>query len=285
MLLIADSGSTKCDWALVEGDRIVMECSTMGFNPYFHSASFILSKLQENSPLSEAAAQVTRVYFYGAGCSSQSLDKVVEEALSQFFSHASVVVDHDLLAAAYATWDGQPAISCILGTGSNSCFFDGDSLYEEVPALAYILGDEGSGSYYGKKLIAAWFYKRLPSHIHDRFKEQFDLTMEDVVEHVYTRPHANVYLASFMKFFSQFREDPWVKEMILEGMKAFLDVHVCSFPNYRTVKTHFVGSVATYFEDRLREAAAELGVNVGQVIKKPIHGLVKFHLQRDRVRV
>lgn len=285
MLLIADSGSTKCDWALVKDGQIVMECSTMGFNPYFHSRPFIIGKMQECAPLSEVASQVSRVFFYGAGCSSDTLDEVVTGALGQFFANAAVVVDHDLLAAAYATWDGAPAISCILGTGSNSCYFDGKQIYEEVPALAYILGDEGSGSYYGKKLIAAWFYKRLPSHIHDRFKEQYNLSMDDVVEHVYTRPHANVYLASFMKFFSQFRNDPWVVDMIREGMKAFMEVHVCSYANYREVKTHFVGSVATYFEDRLREAADELGVNVGKIIKKPIHGLVQFHLDRDRVHV
>lgn len=285
MLLIADSGSTKCDWALVQGDEILFECSTMGFNPYFHSTAFIIERLSLRTELTRYASQVTEVFFYGAGCSSVSLDLIVQKALETVFPQAAVVVDHDLSGAAYATWNGSPAISCILGTGSNSCYFDGQTISEKVPALAFILGDEGSGSYYGKRLLRGYFYKRLPEHIYDRFKAEFNLTMDDVVEHVYTRPHANVYLASYMKFFSNFREDPWVKDTIRKGMREFLDIHVTCFENFRDVETHFVGSVATYFRDRLEEAADEFGIRIGRVIKKPIHGLVSFHQNRKREKI
>lgn len=279
MILIADSGSTKCDWLLMDGDTIVAECSSMGFNPYFHNESFIVTTLRGHEVLMKYSHEIKSVFFYGAGSSSPELKAIVFRALVRLFSFAHVYVGHDLDAAALATYSGTPHIACILGTGSNSCYFDGNSVHEEVPALAYILGDEGSGSYYGKKLIADFFYNKMPEHLANDFEETYRLNMDDIVQNVYSKPHANVYLASFMKFCSRHRNDPYIKNMIVPGIRKFLSIHVACFANYKSVPVCFVGSVAYYFENILRETSEEMGINIGCIVKKPILGLREYHLK------
>jgi glucosamine kinase len=177
MILIADSGSTKCDWLLLNGDQIAVECNTMGFNPYFHDSATIEAHVREKAELMQYADAVDAIYFYGAGSSSAELKAIVASALKNLFPNANIQVGHDLDGAALATYEGQPHIACILGTGSNSCFFDGKSIYEEVPALAYILGDEGSGSYIGKRLLADFFYKRMPQALAAEFQQTYKMDM------------------------------------------------------------------------------------------------------------
>jgi N-acetylglucosamine kinase-like BadF-type ATPase len=280
MILIADSGSTKCDWLLLQGQQTILECSTMGFNPYFHDHALITGELGKHAALTQYAAEVCFIYFYGAGCSSDELNAIVQGALQEVFPHAEVHVGHDLDGAALATHQaGTTHIACILGTGSNSCYFDGQQVHEEIPALAYILGDEGSGSYYGKRMLADFLYKRMPEHLAASFFETYQLTKDIVMEHVYMRPNANVYLASFMNFCSRHREDPYVHTLVRGGCLEFLKTHVLCFKNCREVPVNFVGSVAFHFQDILQECAAELGLKIGRVVKKPIHGLVEYHLK------
>lgn len=280
MYLIADSGSTKCDWMLVdEQGKEIESFTTMGFNPFFHDEHIIANAIRNNPGLFASAASVELVFLYSAGCSSRELKLVVERGLKHIFKQANVYVDHDLVAAAFATYNGKPGISCILGTGSNSCFFDGDNVSEEVPALGYILGDEGSGSYYGKKLLAEFLYHKLPKSISGILENQYKVTKKDIFENVYMKPHANVYLASFMKIFSDHRDNPWVVETIANGSRLFLQNHVQCFPNYRKVPVHFVGSIAYYFEDILRNVAGRMDIQTGNIIQKPIYGLVDYHIK------
>lgn len=279
MILIADSGSTKCDWMLLENGKPLLEAGTMGFNPYFHDAELIEAEMRAQSGLMQHAPKVERVYFYGAGASSPELKAIVRNGLKAVFVNARIHVGHDLDAAALATYDGRPHIACILGTGSNSCFFDGESIYEEVPALAYILGDEGGGSYYGKRLLADFFYKRMPVHLAADFGRRYGMNMKTMVQKVYTDPDANVYLASLSKFCFDHKQEPYIRAMVLKGMRDFLDIHVSCYSNYRLVPVDFVGSIAYYFEDELREVAKDMGIQVGIVVKKPIQGLVNYHLQ------
>ena len=279
MILIADSGSTKCDWILLDEEGSEVDRTlTMGFNPYFHSEATIATAIKQNEKLGEYDTEISRVFYYGAGCSSQDLKKTVWRAIRQRFSRADILIEHDLLGAAYATYDGQPHISCILGTGSNSCFFDGVHLTEKVPALGYILGDEGSGSYFGKKLIAAYLYKQLPPKVQNAFYEQFKLDMKDIVENVYGRPHANVYLASFVRFISGYKDEPIFKEMLHEGMKHFLENHVACFDNHKDVPVSFVGSVAYHFQDSIRSAADEMGITIGRMVQRPLDRLKEYHV-------
>ena len=281
MVLIVDSGSTKSDWVLLDGEKVVNNFKTMGFNPFFHNETVIANAIRYNDGLKACSKDVRKIYYYGAGCSSEALNTIIKRALKSVFTKATAHVDHDLLAAAYATYNGQPSIACILGTGSNSCHFDGEKIYEEVPALAYVLGDEGSGSYYGKKLLSAFLYGQLPEHLHNDLVSKYNLDKDTIFENVYRKPHANVYLASFMKFLSDHRDDPYFKSIVVEGMKDFMSVHVCCYPDHKNLQVHFIGSIGFFFEDELKEAAKDLGINVGQIVRKPIDGLVNYHMKRE----
>jgi hypothetical protein len=204
---------------------------------------------------------------------------VICRGLQGVFTNANIVVEHDLLGSAMATYDGEPCISCILGTGSNSCFFDGQSVYEEVPSLAYILGDEGSGSYFGKILLREYFYKKLPGDLLSAFEKEFQLTKEEVLQKVYREPNPNTYLAGFMRFIAVFRDHPHVKSWIIAGIREFIGIHVKCFANWQKVPVHFVGSIGHIFIDSLKEAARLEGLRLGRVIQKPIEGLAEYHLR------
>jgi N-acetylglucosamine kinase-like BadF-type ATPase len=279
MIFIVESGSTKSDWVLIDDKNNQSFYSTMGFNPYFHSSDLIESELKKNSPMMMVAYEITEVYFYGAGCSSDKMNAIVSQGLSRVFMNATVHVDHDLVACAYSTYLGRPGISCIIGTGSNSCFFDGKEVSEVVPALGYILGDEGSGSYFGKKLLAAYLYHQLPAHLAADFETTYEMDKEAILEKVYREPNANVFISSFMPFIAKHSDEPYFQAMIESGFKHFMEVHVCCYPNYKDADIHFVGSLAGIFRSALDRAAASLGVSVTSVIRKPAEGLVNYHLK------
>lgn len=278
MNLIAESGSTKCDWMLVDNHGTYIDSyKSIGFNPFFHSSHFIVEELSRNESLTYIAPRIEHVYFYGAGCSSNYYQQIVTEALTKVFTQAEIRVNHDLTAAAYATYNGVPCISCIIGTGSNSCYFDGKVVTEEVPALGYILGDEGSGSYFGKKLLTAFLYHKLPEEIVCDLENEFQLNKDIIFERVYEKPNANVYLAGFTRFIGKFKDHPYISDMLYKGMLEFLENHVCCYPNHKEVPVHFVGSVAFHFEDAVLRAAKQLGIKTGTIIKQPIQHLVNYH--------
>ena len=280
MILIAESGSTKTDWVLVSDNNDITYFKTIGFNPFFHSSDFIHNEIVSNSDFYEKTKDVTNVFFYGAGCSSNKMNNIIKSGLSTVYKSADILVDHDLLACALATYQDEPAISCILGTGSNSCFYDGKTLREEVPAIAYVLGDEGSGSYYGKKLLRDYLYNKLPSEIKLNLEEEYKISKDSIFENVYTKPHANVYLASFMRFVSNHYHTDYVKDMIQHGMSEFIKIHVCCYPEHKHVKSHFIGSISKIFEKELLIAAKEHDVIIGDIIRKPVENLVKYHIKK-----
>lgn len=275
MILIADSGSTKCDWVLLS-DQSETSFSTSGINPVFHATEYIENILR-NSDLLTVANAVRKVFFYGAGCSSKERKSIVADGLNSVFTNAEIVVDHDLTACAYATYDGEPSISCILGTGSNACYFDGKELTQAVPSLGYILGDEGGGSYFGKQLLTQFLYGRLPGDLQRSFSDRYLLTKEDIITRVYQVPNANTYLASFMEFMVGHASHPFVKEIIYQGFSKFNEFHVCSYVNYLDVKVHYVGSIAFLFSEELKRSCEDLMISVGMIIQKPIAGLVRYH--------
>ena len=259
MYFIVESGSTKSDWVLVDSKNNQSFYSTMGFNPYFHSSDLIETELKKQVDILAIADEVCGVYFYGAGCSSDEMNQIVEIGLKRIFKNAEVVVDHDLLACAYATYSGSPAISCIIGTG-------------------YILGDEGSGSYFGKQLLSNFLYHKLPAHVEADFIATYKLDKDQIVNNVYREPNANVYIASFMPFIAKHKDEPFFSEMVYAGFKRFIEVHVCCYENFQNTEVHFVGSLSKIFESELNKAAGELGVTVTSIIQKPVIGLVNYHL-------
>lgn len=277
MIVVAESGSTKCDWLLDDGKGHVNETFTIGFNPFFHTTEVVLEHLKVNTELMKYALQIEEVYFYGAGCSSENRNAVIRVALETMFPQAKCYVGHDLNAAAYSTYTGEPAITCILGTGSNSCYFDGNEVSEVIPALGYILGDEGSGSYFGKQILAAYIYERLPKELQKDFKGRYQLTKEEIFSKVYNQRDANVFLASFMRFLVPHKEHPYFSDIINKGLRQFAEIHITCYPNYREVPVHFVGSVSYYFQDILRDIASEMGFTVGNVNKNPVSALLDYH--------
>lgn len=280
MILVADSGSTKCDWALLdENGKYVGGFETIGLNPYFHNEIQVEAAICDNAELMKYATAVSHVFFYGAGSSTSQMCLIMHRGLSRVFTRAEIVVEHDLLGSALATYDGEPCISCILGTGSNSCYFDGEKVYEEVPSLAYILGDEASGSYFGKKLLQAYFYKQLPDDLRNDFEKEYAPTKDDIIYRIYRQPHANTYLAGFMKFLGQHRSHPLIVQWVTEGMRHFISIHVKCFANWDKVPVHFVGSIGYFFENCLRDAARAEGIRLGRIIRKPIEGLVDYHVK------
>ena len=293
MILIADSGSTKCDWVLIKEDKSRENYLTMGFNPFFHSSELIVNEIKKEllpklqgsilDPQHRRAQKPTgllmSIFFYGAGCSSEKRNLIVKNALKTVFPAAEILVDHDLRASAYSVYEGEPCIACILGTGSNSCFFDGKNIYEEVPALGYILGDEGSGSYYGKILLRKFLYHQLPDSINSTLQNEYKLTKEIIFDKVYRQPDPNVYLASFFKVLVKHKEEKVTREIIRNGFLDFMKNHICCYKNFKKVKANFVGSVSFCFEDILGEAAAEMKISIGKVIKQPINDLGDYHLK------
>lgn len=280
MILLADSGSTKCDWLLTDSaGKYYDSYKTIGFNPFFHSSEVIAEEIKKNESLFGIASRVEEVYYYGAGNSSEYYNDIVRMALTSVFKNARLHVDHDLLGAAYATYDGKPCISCILGTGSNSCYFDGKKIYEQVPALGYILGDEASGSYFGKQLLSSYLYKKLPPEVAADLEQEYGINKATIFEHVYERPNANVYLASFTRFISKYRDIPLFTEMLHKGMVHFIKEHVLCYEDAQKVPVHFVGSIAFHFQEALQSAAKECGVKLGNITKQPIQNLLNYHVK------
>ncbi len=284
MIFIAESGSTKCDWVLINREGQEMgRWNTMGFNPYFHSSDLIRHKMSQEKGMRPFVDEVLKVWFYGAGCSTPELQNIVREGLHMVFPNAEIFVDHDLNAAAYALYQGRPEIACILGTGSNSCYFDGQTVREEVPALAYVLGDEGSASWIGKRLVADFLYKRLPQDLHCAFEDTYRTSKNEIIQRVYNEPHANVYLASFSRFAGDHAGHGWIRAMVANGFAKFIDIHVKCYPEAEKAEVNFVGSVAKQFEDILRTEVQKAGLVYGRTQAKPVNLLVQYHIERLKV--
>ncbi len=280
MILIVDSGSTKSDWALIdETGKKLDEFETMGLNPYFHSPDVTEKAIRGNESLMAIASKVKHIFFYGAGSSTKEMCSIMHAGLSRVFANAEIRIDHDQLGSAMAAYDGEPCIACILGTGSNSCYFDGKHVTEVIPSLAFILGDEASGSYYGKILLQEYFYKQLPEDLRKSFEEKYAPTKDEIINKIYREPNANVYLASFMKFIGEHHDHPHVQNWVTKGMIHFINIHVKCFPQYKEVPAHFIGSVSHYFADCLQKAAQETGIRLGRIIHKPIDALVAYHVR------
>ena len=281
MILVADSGSTKCDWILIDSQSNQHKTNSMGFNPFFHDADLVYSKLMENELFIEYRNRVSEVYFYGAGCSSEARNRIIANGLKRVFSSAeTVLVDHDLKGAALSTSQGDTGISCILGTGSNSCYFDGTKVIEKVPALGYILGDEGSGSYFGKILLSEWLYHRMPAELAEDFAKEYNLTKEGIFEAVHHKADPNVYLASFSPFISKHLDHRYFREMVYDGLDKFVNIHVLCYDNYKDVPVHFVGSIAYYFKEVLQKVAIKYSFTVGKIEKRPVEPLTQYHINK-----
>jgi N-acetylglucosamine kinase-like BadF-type ATPase len=282
MLLVADSGSTKADWRLSNKGEIICDFSSVGFNPFFHDSQTVVRELSGIHALMNYSSDVQHVYFFGAGCSHPSRNQVITDGLKKIFTKAKIQVGHDLDACAYATCGDMPGIACILGTGSNSCYYDGKKVLEFNHGLGYIIGDEGSGTYFGKKLLAYFLYKILPPELQQDFENRYGLTKEIIMENIYYKSGVNVYLASFAKFLSEHHDHPYIKNLVYKGFSEFINVNVCNIPHCKEVPVHFIGSLAYHFEEILTDAADAAGIQLGKIVHKPIDNLHKYWLDKEK---
>ena len=278
MIAIVDGGSTKCDWVILENSgKISQKTESIGFNPNIINADLIPQEIEKNPQLFLIKNQLDYIYFYGSGCGTVENALFVETQLQKVFPYSKVTVKEDLTAAAYAAYNGKPAIVCILGRGSNSCYFDGESIRRDLPSLGFLIGDEGSGSALGKHLVRRFFMKKLPQDLHQEFVETYHLTIEDAIKNMYHNPRANAYLAEFNKFVVQRKQHPYFQNMVFDEMKNFFEYQVLPYEEAREAEINFIGSIAYYYEDVLRAAAAELNLTVGHIVQKPIESLVEYH--------
>lgn len=276
MILIADSGSTKTDWRCVDANKKITNFQTIGFNPYHISAPAILTELSASN-LNSIKLEIKEVVFYGAGCSSADKSNEIKVVLQQFFTNAKVEVNHDLLAAARASCGHEKGMVGILGTGSNTCLFDGENIVKNVSSLGYILGDEGSGSFIGKTFITALFNNELSDKMVKNYESNFTFGLNDVLDAVYKKPLPNRFLAQFVPFVFEHKNEPEIAQLIENCFIAFFEKHICKYENYQQYPLNIVGSVGFIFKNEIEKVASKYQVKLGKVIKQPIDELIRFH--------
>jgi glucosamine kinase len=274
--LIADSGSTKTDWCLVNGKKKTF-ISTQGMSPYFLTPMEIEAILHSEVRPLVGKATVTEIDYYGTGCSSIENRKMMKKAIQKIFPEADITVDHDLMGAAKALCGDERGIACILGTGSNSCYYNGKKIVKNSPGIGYILGDEGSGAYLGRKVIQYYLYDTFDEDLRSRFDARFVTNSAEILTNVYKKPLPNRYLASFAVFLSENRGHYMVENIIEDGLNDFFFNHVYKYKESWSLPIHFVGGVAYQFKDVLQELCSSFQLELGRVIKNPLEGLVEYY--------
>mgnify|MGYP003295793583 CR=1 FL=1 len=274
--VIGESSSTRTEWTLVEGENVLEHAFTEGLNPFFHSRREISHSIRLELPEAFFKRRWNHVYYYGAGCSSPEKNKIVEASLVAQFK-TPVTVESDLLGAARGLLVHEPGLACILGTGSNSCFYDGQNVVKNVRSLGFILGDEGSGAVLGKILVGDVLKKQLPEHICEAFLKEYDLDRTKIITAVYRQHPANRFLAQFAPFLQKNMDEPAVHDLVVRAFTAFFQRNVASYDNYKNLPCNFVGSIAFYQKKALTEAAEALGITIGTIIQAPMEGLIKYH--------
>ncbi|MBK0381038.1 N-acetylglucosamine kinase [Mucilaginibacter segetis] len=280
MIIIADGGSTKTNWCLVTEEGKKVYFNTEGYNPYFSGTDYIIQSLNNSLPTDLEKDKITEVNYYGAGCSTPEMRKIVEVAMQDVFSKSKIYIGHDLLAAARALLGNNEGFAAILGTGTNTCIYDGRNVVNNIDSGAYILGDEGSGCYIGKKLLVDYLRGYMPEAVRKNFWETYKLTPDDVNEKVYTEPRANRFCASFSKFvYDNIVNIEYSRKLVRTSFEDFFRNLVTHYPDYQKYTFNCIGSVGYNFRNVLEEVVTENGMTVGNIIRSPIDNLVKYHLE------
>lgn len=286
MILIADSGSTKCDWVLLDehGD-IIFKANTLGLNPDILTTQKMHRRLADSEEIAHVNDDVKQIYFYGAGCGTEKNKIRLRHFLEKYFRNASVEVHEDILAACLSLTD-QPGIVCVLGTGSNACYFDGETARVSAVSLGYIIMDEASGSYYGKQLLRDYFYNKMPLEIKAKFEEENDLSPDVVKHNIYKQENPNAYLGRLARVIFSYEEYPeYARNLVADGLREFIDNWVLSLPESKSVPVHFVGSIAHFSKEIIEEIMKEKGLILGNIQRRPADGLTKYFQNRIKESV
>jgi Predicted N-acetylglucosamine kinase len=275
MILIADSGSTKTDWSVVEDGKFIKSVFSKGINPFFQTEEEIADELTTSLLPELNGHTIQSVVFYGAGCTPEK-QPVIKNAITRVLSVSDIEVNTDLLAAAHGVCGKEAGIVCILGTGSNSCFYDGEKIVANISPLGFILGDEGSGAVLGKLLVGDVLKNQLSDQLKEKFFQQFNLTMPEIIDRVYRKPFPNRFLAGFSPFLAEHIGKPEIRAIVEGSFRSFFKRNVMQY-DYHTYQVHLVGSVAYYFQEIIRNVAAECGIQIGRIMRQPMEGLISYH--------
>ena len=281
MILIADGGSTKVDWIVLNSEREeVFRVQSLGLNPAVVSETELQKRVSSVSELIEIKNKVFEIYFYGAGCGTPIPVTILKTIFETIFVNANIIVAEDMLAAVYAASGDKPAIVSILGTGSNSCYFDGEILEMKTASLGYTIMDEASGNYFGKILLRDFYYEKMPKTITEKFQKEFNLDVDTVKFHLYRQENPNMYLASFAKFMFDYKDEKYIRKIIKKGFKTFFKYRILPLNKLAETPIYFIGSIAFYFRDILEDVASKYDLKITDVIQRPIDNLVKYHKEK-----
>lgn len=280
MKLLVDSGSTKADWiAIDEKGKVLFTTQTLGLNPEVLDKEEIIARLDDKFDISHNKDKASHLFFYGAGCGTDRMKDFLTTVFKEYFANAAVSVHEDTYAAVYATTPkDEQAIVCILGTGSNCSFFDGKVLHQKVQSLGYIAMDDCSGNRFGRHLIRGYYFNKMPKEMALEFEEEYNVDADYIKHNLYKEPNPNAYLATFAKFLIKHKDTDFCKAIIKAEMKDFVENYIMQYENCHDVLVHFVGSIAFYLKDELEEVLESYDIKVGNVLRRPIDGLIAYHI-------
>lgn len=280
MKLIVDAGSTKTEWIVLDGNTVKGHLYTQGFNPNYSDRQELESMLSsvETRFIASPDETIREVNYYGTGCGSQQNCQLVEAALAQHFPQAEIHVTHDLMAVCHAVLGHEKGIACILGTGSNSCVYDGENIIERAVSLGYLLGDEGSGMHIGREVLRHYYYGFMPDDLCQVFQKTYNLTRDELVENLYHKEQPSRYMASFAKFAGDNLAHPYIQDLVKACFAEFVKVFVCRYKDCKQLKVSFVGSIAFHFRDILKDTLVDFGLTMGDVMVTPAEGLVRYFM-------
>ena len=276
MIIIADSGTTKTEWAVISKHHSVKKTQTASFNPYFIDQKFVEESVIENDLLNELKDKTLRIFFYSAGCGNDSNKRILSEILMNVFWNARIVIESDLLGAARGLLQTNQGIIAVLGTGSNSGFYNGKEIVQKQPSLGYVLGDEGSGNAIGKSLLRAYAYKEMPERIEKKFEQQFGRDIQYFIQRLYKDPFPGYYLASFVPFCVDYKKEEFIRDLIEVNFTSFFEHHILKYSN-KGEGLCFAGSVAWAFKDVLHDVSNKNKVSINCIEKSPLQSLVDYH--------
>lgn len=280
MKLLVDSGSTKADWiAIDDNGKVLFTTQTLGLNPEVLDKEEIINRLDDKFDISHNKAKAGHLYFYGAGCGTDRMKIFLTDVFKDYFTNAKVVVHEDTYAAVYATTPkNESAIVSILGTGSNCSFFDGTVLHQKVQSLGYIAMDDCSGNRFGRHLLRGYYFNQMPSELAKEFEDEYNVDPDYIKHNLYKEPNPNAYLATFAKFLIKHKDTDFCKKFIYMEMEDFVENYIKQYSNYKEVPVHFIGSIAFYLKDELNEVLEKHGITLGNVLRRPIDGLIEYHI-------
>ncbi|NMH29041.1 BadF/BadG/BcrA/BcrD ATPase family protein [Flavobacterium silvaticum] len=279
MKLLVDSGSTKADWiAIDDSGKVLFTTQSLGVNPEVLGKDEVLNRLNDRFDISHNRKSVTHLYFYGAGCGTERMRNFLSAIFKEYFPNAVISVNEDTYAAVYATTPrNESAIVCILGTGSNCSYFDGKELHQKVQSLGYIAMDDCSGNRFGRELIRSYYFNKMPKDLAAEFEKAHDLEADVIKHNLYKEPNPNAYLATFAKFLIQHKDNEFCKKLIHNAMEDFVDLYIKQYEEHKTAPVHFIGSIAFYLRDELKEVLSKHKIKLGNVLRRPIDGLIAYH--------